>query len=88
MTDMNFCIIMYNILLDNERDDFMSETLHEYRDKDGNLVRVRRSSSGEVYIESYDGNERDPENHSRLTVKISSGDGKPTGHDDNRRPLK
>lgn len=31
------------------------ENLHEYRDKNGNLVRVRKSSSGEVYIDQYDG---------------------------------
>ena len=65
----------------------MSEILHEYRDKDGNLVRVRKSSKGEVYIDSYDGNERDPEEHERLTVKISSGDGKPTGHGKDHKPF-
>lgn len=65
----------------------MSETLHEYRDKDGNLVRVRKSSKGEVYIDSYDGNERDPEEHERLTVKISSGGGKPTGHGKDHKPF-
>lgn len=62
--------------------------LHEYRDKDGNLVRVRESSSGEVYIDSYDGDERNSKDHSRLTVKISSGDGKPEGHERNHEPLK
>lgn len=59
----------------------MSNTLHEYRDKNGDLVRVRESSSGEVYIDSYTGNERIHGDHERLTVKISSGDGKPSGHD-------
>lgn len=67
---------------------FMSETLHEYRDANGNLVRVKKSGSGEVYIDSYTGNERDPENHSRFTTKISSGDGKPTGHGKDHTPLK
>lgn len=66
----------------------MTKVLHEYRDKNGNLVRVRESSSGEVYIDSYGGNERDPDNHSRLTTKISSGDGKPSGHETNHKPLK
>ena len=65
----------------------MSKVLHEYRDKDNNLVRVRESSSGEVYIDSYTGNERDPENHARDTVKISSGDGKITGHGTAHTPL-
>lgn len=65
-----------------------SEVLHEYRDKNGDLVRVRKSGSGEVYIDSYTGNERDSENHARDTVKISSGDGKPTGHGKNHTPLK
>ena len=66
----------------------MSKVLHEYRDKNGDLVRVRESSSGEVYIDSYTGNERVPEEHARYTVKISSGDGKPTGHGMNHTPLK
>lgn len=66
----------------------MSETLHEYRDKNNDLVRVRRSSSGEVYIDSYTGDERDHDNHSRDTVKISSGDGTITGHGQNHAPLK
>ena len=65
----------------------MSETLHEYRDKNNDLVRVRKSSSGEVYIDSYMGNEREPENHTRDTVRISSGDGKITGHGTNHSPL-
>lgn len=65
----------------------MKKVLHEYRDKNGDLVRVRESSTGEVYIDSYTGNERDPENHERDTVKISSGDGKPTGHGTNHTPL-
>lgn len=65
----------------------MSKTLHEYRDKNGDLVRVRQSSSGEVYIDSYEGNERDPEDHTRLTIKISSGDGKPSGHGLDHKPL-
>ena len=66
----------------------MSETLHEYRDKNGDLVRVRKSSSGEVYIDEYKGDERDKENHERITHKISSGNGKPTGHDKGHTPLK
>jgi len=66
----------------------MSDVLHEYRDKNGDLVRVRKSSSGEVYIDEYLGNERDPELHERLTHKISSGDGKPTGHGEGHTPLK
>lgn len=65
----------------------MSKTLHEYRDKDCNLVRVRQSSDGEIYIDCYTGNERIPENHERLTVKISSGDSKPYGHDKNHEPF-
>lgn len=65
----------------------MSEILHEYRDKNDDLVRVRRSSSGEVYIDCYTGNERDPENHSRLTTKISSGDGRMEGHGKNHSKL-
>lgn len=56
------------------------EILHEYRDKDNNLVRVRKSRTGEIYMDSYIGNEQDPEGHSRSTIKISSGDGRPTGH--------
>lgn len=36
----------------------MSKVLHEHRDNNGDLVRVRESSSGEVYIDSYTGNER------------------------------
>ena len=46
-----------------------SEVLHEYRDKNSDLVRVRKSSSGQVYIDSYTGNERDSENHARDTIK-------------------
>ena len=65
----------------------MPKVLHEYRDKDGNLVRVRESGSGEVYIDSYKGNERIPEDHERLTVKTSSGDGKPSGHGKNHKPF-
>ncbi|MBP3622091.1 MAG: hypothetical protein J6J16_10060 [Lachnospiraceae bacterium] len=65
----------------------MGETLHEYRDKNGNLVRVRKSSKGEVYIDSYTGDERVPENHERLTVKISSGEGQPTGHGKNHKKI-
>lgn len=64
------------------------EVLHEYVDKNGDLARVRRSSSGEVYVDNYDGDEKDPNNHTRLTVKISSGDGRPTGHERNHEPLK
>lgn len=63
----------------------MSEILHEYRDKDDNLVRVRRSDSNEIYVDSYTGNERIPEEHERLSVKISSGDGKPSGHGKNHK---
>lgn len=65
----------------------MSKVLHEYRDKNGDLVRVRESSSGEVYIDSYTGDERNSEEHARDTVKISSGDGKVTGHGYNHSPL-
>lgn len=65
----------------------MSEILHEYRDKNNDLVRVRKSSSGEIYIDSYTGDERDSENHARDTIKISSGDGKPSGHGTNHSPL-
>lgn len=65
-----------------------SEVLHEYRDKNGDLVRVRKSVTGEVYIDSYTGNERVTEAHTRDTVKISSGDGKPIGHGINHTPLK
>ncbi len=66
----------------------MSKVLHEYRDKNNDLVRVRESSSGEVYIDSYTGNERDPENHARDSIKISSGDGKITGHGINHEKYK
>lgn len=66
----------------------MTKVLHEYRDKNGDLVRVKESRSGEVYIDSYDGNERIPDDHSRLTTKISSGDGKPSGHERNHEPIK
>lgn len=65
----------------------MGETLHEDRDKNGNLVRVRKSSKGEVYIDSYTGNERDYDNHERMTIKISGGDGKPSGHDKNHKKI-
>lgn len=65
----------------------MSKVLHEYRDKNNDLVRVRQSSSGEVYIDQYDGNERVSEDHSRLTTRISGGDGRPEGHGRNHEPL-
>lgn len=66
----------------------MAKVLHEYRDKNNDLVRVRESRTGEIYIDSYTGNERDPEKHSRDTVKISGGDEKPSGHGTNHTPLK
>ena len=66
----------------------MSKVLHEYRDKNNDLVRVRESGSGGVYIDCYSGNERESENHERFTVKTSSGDGKPSGHGLNHEPLK
>ncbi len=52
------------------------------------LVRVRESALGEIYIDSYTGNERDSENHIRDTVKISSGDVKITGHGPNHEKYK
>lgn len=66
----------------------MGKVLHEYRDKNGDLVRVRESSSGQVYIDAYKGDERDKDNHERETIKISSGDGKPTGHGNDHTPIK
>lgn len=66
----------------------MKQTLHEYRDKNGDLVRVRESASGEIYIDSYKGDEKEHDNHERLTTKISSGNGKPSGHGKNHTPLR
>lgn len=66
----------------------MSKVLHEYRDKNGDLVRVRESSSREVYIDSYTWNEWEPEKHCRNTIRNSSGDGEPTGHGTNHILLK
>jgi len=42
-------------------------------------IRVRETKNGDVYIDSYFGDVKDKDNHDRFTVKISSGDGKPTG---------
>lgn len=64
----------------------MSKVLHEYRDKNNDLFRVRQSSSGEVYMDSYTGDERNPIDHIRDTSKISSGNGIITGHGKNHAP--
>lgn len=54
------------------------EELHKFEGKNG-ITRVRRTSKGELVIDSYMGDVKDKEGHDRLTLNVTQGT--LSGHD-------
>lgn len=48
------------------------EELHRFDNKT-ETTKVRRTSSGDIVIDSYFGNVEDPENHDRLSLNVTKG---------------
>ncbi len=49
------------------------------RESESETVRVRKTSNGDIVIDSYFGDVRDPKNHDRLTLNVTTGE--ISGHD-------
>lgn len=59
------------------------EELHKFEGENG-TTRVRRTSNGDIVIDSYMGNVKDKDNHDRLTLNVTQGtlSGHGFGHQD------
>ena len=56
------------------------------RESESGTVRVRKTSNGEIIIDSYFGNVRDSKNHDRLSLNVTTG--VVSGHDfDHKDPF-
>lgn len=57
---------------DKASDSTNHSTLHEHKSDTG-VSRVRRTSNGEIVIDSYFGDVKDKDNHDRFTLNVTRG---------------